>query len=211
MVLCLSLPSVKMALVMIYFSETLIFLTVLAFIFCVYICQIPCKAQSWQPSSSSSFSLIKLVSNKTQNGFQSIKWDDTKMEQHEKCVFSFPSLSGNDNSEALPESIPSAPGTLPHFMEEPDDAYIIKSNPIVLRCKAMPAMQIFFKCNGEWVHQNEHVSEESMDETTGKGWCVLWKTEVSMVPLSKIQTRARYSRAPSTIHRQEHWGLLQGR
>nr|XP_025978142.1 netrin receptor UNC5D isoform X1 [Dromaius novaehollandiae] len=76
-------------------------------------------------------------------------------------------LRGNDNSEALPESIPSAPGTLPHFMEEPDDAYIIKSNPIVLRCKAMPAMQIFFKCNGEWVHQNEHVSEESMDETTG--------------------------------------------
>ncbi|XP_068776709.1 netrin receptor UNC5D isoform X3 [Struthio camelus] len=76
-------------------------------------------------------------------------------------------LRGHDNSEALPESIPSAPGTLPHFMEEPDDAYIIKSNPIVLRCKAMPAMQIFFKCNGEWVHQNEHVSEESMDETTG--------------------------------------------
>ncbi|XP_043358949.1 netrin receptor UNC5D isoform X6 [Dermochelys coriacea] len=76
-------------------------------------------------------------------------------------------LKGNDNNEALPESIPSAPGTLPHFMQEPDDAYIIKSNPIALRCKAMPAMQIFFKCNGEWVHQNEHVSEESMDESTG--------------------------------------------
>ncbi|XP_038240914.1 netrin receptor UNC5D isoform X4 [Dermochelys coriacea] len=76
-------------------------------------------------------------------------------------------LRGNDNNEALPESIPSAPGTLPHFMQEPDDAYIIKSNPIALRCKAMPAMQIFFKCNGEWVHQNEHVSEESMDESTG--------------------------------------------
>lgn len=94
-----------------------------------------------------------------------------RVRQHEKCVFSFPSLSGNDNSEALPESIPSAPGTLPHFMEEPDDAYIIKSNPIVLRCKAMPAMQIFFKCNGEWVHQNEHVSEESMDESTGEAAC----------------------------------------
>ncbi|XP_058050311.1 netrin receptor UNC5D [Ahaetulla prasina] len=76
-------------------------------------------------------------------------------------------LRGTDTSETLPESVPSAPGTLPHFMQEPDDAYIIKSNPIVLRCRAMPAMQIFFKCNGEWVHQNEHVSEESMDKITG--------------------------------------------
>uniref|UniRef100_A0A8C0I3A6 Netrin receptor UNC5 n=1 Tax=Balaenoptera musculus TaxID=9771 RepID=A0A8C0I3A6_BALMU len=74
---------------------------------------------------------------------------------------------GTDNGEVLPESIPSAPGTLPHFVEEPDDAYIIKSNPISLRCKARPAMQIFFKCNGEWVHQNEHVSEESLDESSG--------------------------------------------
>uniref|UniRef100_A0A8C5TR35 Netrin receptor UNC5 n=1 Tax=Malurus cyaneus samueli TaxID=2593467 RepID=A0A8C5TR35_9PASS len=70
-------------------------------------------------------------------------------------------------SSQLPESIPSAPGTLPHFLEEPDDSYIIKSNPIVLRCRAVPAMQIFFKCNGEWVHQNEHTSHESLDEATG--------------------------------------------
>lgn len=77
-------------------------------------------------------------------------------------------FSGADNSEVLPDSIPSAPGTLPHFIEEPEDAYIIKSNPIALRCKARPAMQIFFKCNGEWVHQNEHVSEESLDESSGK-------------------------------------------
>ncbi|XP_063096266.1 netrin receptor UNC5D isoform X6 [Cavia porcellus] len=74
---------------------------------------------------------------------------------------------GTDSGEVLPESVPSAPGTLPHFIEEPDDAYIIKSNPIALRCKARPAMQIFFKCNGEWVHQNEHVSEESLDESSG--------------------------------------------
>ncbi|XP_054556850.1 netrin receptor UNC5D isoform X14 [Talpa occidentalis] len=76
-------------------------------------------------------------------------------------------VGGTDNGEVLPDSIPSAPGTLPHFIEEPDDAYIIKSNPIALRCKARPAMQIFFKCNGEWVHQDEHVSEESLDESSG--------------------------------------------
>lgn len=84
------------------------------------------------------------------------------------CSNIFFNFSGTDNGEVLPESIPSAPGTLPHFIEEPDDAYIIKSNPIALRCKARPAMQIFFKCNGEWVHQNEHVSEESLDESSGK-------------------------------------------
>uniref|UniRef100_A0A8C0UC40 Netrin receptor UNC5 n=1 Tax=Cyanistes caeruleus TaxID=156563 RepID=A0A8C0UC40_CYACU len=87
--------------------------------------------------------------------------------KREKRDCSFGCLAGNENSEALPESIPSAPGTLPHFLEEPDDSYIIKSNPIVLRCRAVPAMQIFFKCNGDWVHQNEHVSLESLDEATG--------------------------------------------
>uniref|UniRef100_A0A452FVZ4 Netrin receptor UNC5 n=1 Tax=Capra hircus TaxID=9925 RepID=A0A452FVZ4_CAPHI len=83
------------------------------------------------------------------------------------CSNTFFHFTGTDNGEVLPDSIPSAPGTLPHFIEEPDDAYIIKSNPIALRCKARPAMQIFFKCNGEWVHQNEHVSEESLDESSG--------------------------------------------
>ncbi|XP_069069907.1 netrin receptor UNC5D isoform X2 [Pleurodeles waltl] len=74
---------------------------------------------------------------------------------------------GNENGESLPDSLPSAPGTLPHFQMEPDDAYIIKSNPISLHCRALPATQIFFKCNGEWVHQDEHVSDESVDEGTG--------------------------------------------
>ncbi|KAJ8285944.1 hypothetical protein GJAV_G00032740 [Gymnothorax javanicus] len=74
---------------------------------------------------------------------------------------------GGTGSDALPDSLPSVPGTLPHFIQEPEDAYIIKSNPIKLRCRAAPALQIFFKCNGEWVHQNEHVSREYLDENTG--------------------------------------------
>ncbi|XP_026114969.1 netrin receptor UNC5D-like [Carassius auratus] len=65
-------------------------------------------------------------------------------------------------------------GTLPHFLQEPDDAYIVKSNPIKLRCRARPALQIFFKCNGEWVHQNQHTSLEHIELGTGsegsQGW-----------------------------------------
>ncbi|XP_051533050.1 unc-5 netrin receptor Da [Myxocyprinus asiaticus] len=58
-------------------------------------------------------------------------------------------------------------GTLPHFLQEPDDAYIVKSNPIKLHCRARPALQIFFKCNGEWVHQNQHTALEHIELGTG--------------------------------------------
>uniref|UniRef100_A0AAR2J6Z9 Netrin receptor UNC5 n=1 Tax=Pygocentrus nattereri TaxID=42514 RepID=A0AAR2J6Z9_PYGNA len=72
----------------------------------------------------------------------------------------------NELWDAAPDS-PSVGGTLPHFLQEPEDAYIIKSNPIRLRCRAAPALQIFFKCNGEWVHQNQHMSQEYLDQDTG--------------------------------------------
>jgi len=55
----------------------------------------------------------------------------------------------------------------PLFLEEPQDAFVVKNKPATLSCRAAHALQLHFVCNDEDVHSKHHSQHQFVDPMTG--------------------------------------------
>jgi leucine-rich repeat transmembrane protein FLRT len=62
---------------------------------------------------------------------------------------------------------PGSDSRAPLFLEEPEDAYVVKSKVGTLSCRAAHALQLYFVCNGEAVRTKHHSAHEFVDPMTG--------------------------------------------
>lgn len=70
-----------------------------------------------------------------------------------ECVFADgPFLEDNSPTKSPPEhhdeTLLLTSDSLPIFLEEPQDSYVVKNRPAVLKCRAAHALKVYFKCNG---------------------------------------------------------------
>ncbi|XP_053979715.1 netrin receptor UNC5C-like isoform X2 [Hylaeus volcanicus] len=56
-------------------------------------------------------------------------------------------------------------GSLPIFLAEPVDAYVVKGKPATLHCRAAHALQVYFRCNGDRAERSQH--QDFVDPRTG--------------------------------------------
>ena len=56
-----------------------------------------------------------------------------------------PTKSTSDHHD---ESLLLNSDSLPIFLEEPQDSYVVKNRPATLKCRAAHALKLYFKCNG---------------------------------------------------------------
>ena len=52
----------------------------------------------------------------------------------------------------------------PRFIEEPARIYyVLRTRPVTVSCRATSAMQVNFKCIGQWVPPSQHVTTEGVE------------------------------------------------
>ncbi|XP_067139903.1 netrin receptor UNC5C-like isoform X2 [Centruroides vittatus] len=68
--------------------------------------------------------------------------------------------------DPLPTEDPE-PSNVPIFIEEPQDAYVVRNKPATLSCKARHALQVYFECNGQLVDNRQHSQQDFVNPMTG--------------------------------------------